>query len=125
VIVGQRSKERGVSKMKLESYIDLSEIESFEFDGEVWYKAVDFGEVIGFTKPSRAINKLLNNNRASLEGLTILRKVPKASESPATGKPYIAYRETLLLNREAIIRLLFITDMPKARQFRESLIKTL
>ncbi|MDF9409665.1 hypothetical protein L7E55_15120 [Pelotomaculum isophthalicicum JI] len=67
----------------------------------------------------------MTSHKEDFSSSTIVAKIPKVSVNPATGKEYTDNRETLLINREVVIKPLMYSDMPRAREFREAIIKKL
>lgn len=107
----------------LNEIIGLDTITSYNIDNGTWYKASEVGDAMDYNKSRKALYKIISGHQDDFKGMTRVIKVPGKSFNPVTQKEYTAHRETLVINKEGIIRLLIYSSMPIAERFKEALIK--
>lgn len=105
--------------------LDSDAITSYSIDGQTWYKVVEIGDALGYIKARKALNKLMSAHEEEFAESVLKTKIPKVSVNPATGQQYTARRETLLINKEGIIKILMYSNLPLAAEFRRAAAKEL
>ncbi|KUO66519.1 MAG: hypothetical protein APF84_17195 [Gracilibacter sp. BRH_c7a] len=107
----------------LNSILNIYSLNSYEIDCQVWYKAVDIGEALGYAKARKGIYKLMSAHKT--EFYNYCCKIPKVVVNPVTGKKYTANLRTYLINVKRIKRILMYSDKPKAKEYRQAVTKDL
>jgi prophage antirepressor-like protein len=86
---------------------------------------VDVGEAVGYVKARKALYKIIKAHQEEFDTTTIVVKIPVKSTNSATGKEYTAPRESLLINKEGIIKLLIYSNLQSAQEFKKCISREL
>lgn len=101
------------------NYNNGDSLQLVELHGEPTVRDVDLGVRLGFKRPD-SVRRVIERNKAEIEGFGVLRQVDANSPDPrGRGRPATEYH----LNEEQALAVCQLSRAPKAVQVRQALIK--